>query len=196
MKHIEIEDGDSILDLGFGLVVFLESIKNPTVKKTGIDIDLECIEISKEFLPDADLRVADACDLPFRDGSFNVLTAMCLLEHVDSPSVMVQEMYRVCEKGGSALFVTPKFGRPLRQAMARAKRRKYDYPGHKQGWDYHLLAHLLESNGWIVEKIETRFTDCPFYWQIPRFIGDYLSHKVLPKLFPWIGSELYAFCRK
>jgi len=196
LKHIEIKDGDAILDVGCGLGVFLEAIKNPTVAKTGIDIDPECIEISKSFLPDADLRVADACTLPFRDESFNILTAMCILEHVDNPRAMVKEMYRVCKKGGLVIFSTPNIGRPLRLMLATQKKRKFDHLGHKQGWDYHLLMHLLESNGWKVERIVTRFVDCPFYWQIPRFIGNFMSHKLLPKIFPWVGSELYAFCRK
>jgi len=196
LKHIKIEDGDSILDVGCGLGVLLEAIKNPTVKKTGIDIDPECIEISKQFLPEADLRVADACDLPFPDNTFDRQTATCILEHVDNPPAMIREMYRVCKEGGTAMISTPNIGRPLRLMLAAQKKRKIDYPGHKSGWDYHLLTHILESNGWVVERIETRFVDCPFYEYLPKFIGNYLSHKLLPRLFPWVGSELYAFCRK
>lgn len=196
LKHLEIKDNTSLLDAGCGLGVFLEAIKNPTVKKTGVDIDPECIEISRTFLPNADLRVADVCDLPFPDNSFDLMTATCLLEHVDNPTAMIKEMHRVCREGGAAMISTPNIGRPLRLMLAAQKKRKYDYPGHCAGWDYHLLIHLLESNGWTVEKIETRFVDCPFYAQLPRFIGNFMSHRLLPRLFPWVGSELYAFCRK
>lgn len=196
LRHIEVRDGDSILDVGCGLGVLLEAISNPTVKKTGIDIDPECVEISRKYVPEADLRVADACDLPFQDASFDIVTAMCLLEHVDNPTAMVKEMQRVCKKGGRAMFSTPNIGRPLRLMLATQKKRKIDYPGHKQGWDHHLLTHLLESNGWKVERIVTRFVDCPFYDHIPRVIGNWLSYKLLLKIFPWIGSELYVFCRK
>lgn len=196
LKHLEVKDNTSILDVACGLGVLLESIKNPTVKKTGIDIDPECIEISRQFLPDADLRVADACNLPFQDNTFDLVTATCILEHVDNPTAMIRETYRVCKEGGTAMISTPNIGRPLRLMLASQKKRKYDYSGHSVGWDYHLLMHLLESCGWTVEKVETRFVDCPFYEYLPKFIGNYLSHKLLPRLFPWIGSELYAFVRK
>jgi len=196
LKHLEVKDNDSVLDIACGLGVLLEAITNPTVKKTGIDIDSECIEISRQFLPDADLRVADACDLPFPDETFDGQTATCILEHVDNPPAMIRGMYRVSKKGGWAMISTPNIGRPLRLMLAAQKKRKQDYSGHSVGWDYHLLMHLLESNGWIVERIETRFVDCPFYDYLPKFIGNHLSHKLLPRLFPWIGSELYAFVRK
>ena len=196
LKHLEVKDGDSILDVACGLGVLLEAIDNHTVKKTGIDIDPECIEISRQHLPDADLRVADACDLPFQDKTFDLVTATCILEHVDNPPSMIREIHRVCKTGGSAMISTPNIGRPLRFMLAAQKKRKHDYSGHSVGWDYHLLMHLLESNGWTVERIETRFVDCPFYECLPRFIGNFMSHRLLPRLFPWIGSELYAFCRR
>jgi len=194
LKHLEFTGGESVLDIGCGLGLFLEAID--VRKKTGIDIDPDCVKITRKYIPEADLRVADACDLPFPDESFDLVVAICLLEHVENPTAFIREAYRVCKRGGRSLITTPNIGRPLRLILAAQGKEKWERSGHRQGYDYHLLKHCLENNGWRVEHILTRFVDCPLYKQLPRFIGNFMSHRLLPRFFPNIGSELYAFCRR
>lgn len=198
LQHLKVKDHDMTLDIGCGLGEFIESNKNPTIFKMGVDIDPECIEICKKRVqqPNVHFRVADACKLPVQTNFFDVVTIICLLEHVDNPTALIREAYRVCRQGGIGVFVTPNIARPFRLIKAIRKQDKWTRSGHKQGWDYHLLKICLQYNGWTVEKIVTRFVDCPFYGLLPKRVGNWLSHKVLPKLFPRIGSELYAFCRK
>lgn len=194
LKNLRLSGEASLLDIGCGLGVFLESVN--VKKKTGVDLDPECIEITKKYVPEAELHVADACALPFPDETFDTVVAICLLEHVENPTAFIKEAYRVTKIGGRALITTPNIGRPLRLMLAAQRKEKWERSGHRQGYDYHLMKHCLENNGWRVERILTRFVDCPFYKQLPRFIGNFMSHKLLPRLFPNIGSELYAFCRK
>ena len=198
LQHLIIRNGNVILDIACGLGIFLESITNPHVVKIGIDKDPECVELCWKFVKQANtrFRIADAQKLPFPRNNFDVVTAICVLEHVDNPTALIREAYRVCKKGGTGVFVTPNLGRPLRVMKAIKRQQKWTRSGHKQGWDYHLLKLCLQNNGWHIEKIITRFVDCPFYYSLPKLIGDFLSHKILHKLFPRVGSELYAFCKK
>lgn len=198
LEHLTVKKNNTILDIGCGLGEFLESIQNPTVLKIGIDNDPECIEICKKSVkqPNVHFRVADAHALPFPPDFFDIVTCISVLEHIDNPTAVIREAYRVCKKGGIGIFVTPNLGRPSRMFLAMRRIHKRVRSGHKQGWDYHLLRDNLQYNGWKVAEIITRLVDCPFYDSLPRTIGNFFSHRLLPQLFPRIGSELYAFCRK
>ena len=193
-----LSEGSRVLEVGCGWgLAGIYCAKRHGANVTGVDIDPECIAICKKHVPEGCFYVHNVERMPmFINKQFDVVSAICLLEHVDNPTAMVREALRVCKINGLGIFVTPNIGRWHRFALAGQKKEKWERSGHKQGWDYHLLKHFLENQGWKVEKIVTRFVDCPFYAYLPRPLGDYLSHKLLPRLFPNVGSELYAFCRR
>ncbi|MDD5417518.1 MAG: class I SAM-dependent methyltransferase [Candidatus Nanoarchaeia archaeon] len=63
---------------------------------------------SLDFNPDCNPSVVgDAKLLPFKNGSFNTVLCLSLLEHVDNPEKAVEEMYRVIKTGGIAVVVVP-----------------------------------------------------------------------------------------
>lgn len=196
MESLNLNGHTKLLDVGCGVGEFLEAIKDSTVQKVGVDIDCECVAISKRYVPEAGFIVSCGSKLPFPNGFFDIVTAICILEHIDNPTALIRETYRVCREQGLGIFVTPNLGRPLRVIRAMERKPKHERTGHRQGWDYHLLEDCLANNGWKVEKIVTRFVDCPAYEHLPRMFGSWLSHRLLEQLFPRVGSELYAFCKK
>jgi ubiquinone/menaquinone biosynthesis C-methylase UbiE len=195
-KHLTIKPNTKWLDLGCGLGEFLENMGSDGVEKHGIDIDEECIEITRRHVPEAKLRVGNVENLPYKDQTFDLVTALFVLEHVENPTAFIREALRVTKTGGKALFSTPNIGRPQRLWYASRKKERWERSGHRQGYDIHLMKHCLENNGWRVEKIVTRFVDCPFYYALPRWLGNYLSKTLLPRLVPNVGSEMYAFCKR
>lgn len=196
LKSLPISEGDKLLDIGCGLGEFLSTVKTRGVEKFGVDINEKYLDYCRVQFPDFVLKWGDACEeLPFPDEAFDIVVSICVIEHVDNPTMLVREAFRVCRRGGVACFVTPNISRVRRLLMAAHGKRRLE-TDHRQGWDHHLLWHLLEFEGWKVNKILTRFVDCPFYKMLPKRIGRFLSYKVLLRLFPRIGSELYAFCRK
>ena len=195
-KHLTIEPDTVWVDLGCGLGELLENMGAEGVHKYGIDIDEECIETTRKHVPEATLVVGNVEQTDYPDDFADLSTSLFVLEHVDSPRKHIKEAYRITKKGGKFLVATPNIGRPQRLWYAIRKQEKWERSGHAQGYDHHLLYHLLTYNGWIVERIETRFTDCPYYSRLPRWLGNYLSKNLLHRLFPRIGSELYAFCVK
>jgi hypothetical protein len=92
--------------------------------------------------------------------------------------------------------MTPNISRQRRVVYTALNMKVEQFRGHRQGWDYHLFKQYLEINGWHVDKINARFVDFLLYKLFPRFISRFISYKVLLKLFPRTGSELYAFCSK
>lgn len=55
--------------------------------------------------------MADACALPFRNGTFAQIHAVHVLEHISRPmhDLFYQEMYRVLEPGGELWLEVPSF---------------------------------------------------------------------------------------
>jgi len=46
--------------------------------------------------------------LPFESNSFNYVTMLAVLEHLENPEEAFREMHRVCKRGGLALITTPR----------------------------------------------------------------------------------------
>jgi len=72
---------------------------------TGIDVDPRIAEH-----PLLTYRVsALGGALPFRDQSFDLITANMVIEHIRQPEKFLADMYRVLRSGGRLLFHTPNF---------------------------------------------------------------------------------------
>jgi ubiquinone/menaquinone biosynthesis C-methylase UbiE len=67
---------------------------------------------------------ADAGSLPFADGSFDVVTANMVLEHLDNPVRVFSEVRRVLAPGGRFIFVTPNLAHPVVYAFSTLLSRK------------------------------------------------------------------------
>ncbi len=57
--------------------------------------------------------------LPFKDGTFDLVTANMVMEHVVDPASFLQDVFRVLRPGGHFLFVTPNRITPM-LAVSRA----------------------------------------------------------------------------
>lgn len=56
---------------------------------------------------------SDACNLPFADASFDVITANMVVEHLQDPTSVFKEIRRVLAPRGVFIFVTPNRGDPV-----------------------------------------------------------------------------------
>lgn len=89
LEHLEIGKLFWVLDLGCGLGEYLESVD--AYQKYGVDLDPECIEICKQHVPEGCFYVHNVEHMPmFVNKQFDVVSAICLLEHVDDPTAMVR----------------------------------------------------------------------------------------------------------
>ncbi|MBD3179383.1 MAG: methyltransferase domain-containing protein, partial [Candidatus Latescibacteria bacterium] len=75
-----------------------------------LDYSTEALELVKSQLRDGDrvrLCCGDAFQLPFRDGTFDLVFHQGLLEHFRNPGDMIEEHRRVLRKGGYLLVDVP-----------------------------------------------------------------------------------------
>lgn len=117
-----------ILNIGSGGEIYqrLNQINNAQIIQTDID---------ETRNPDI---VADACDMPmFKDGEFDAIFMMEVLEHVNEPWRAIPEINRVLKKEGKFILSTP-----------------FIFPLHDEPYDFYRytkygLKHLLKDFGQV-----------------------------------------------
>ncbi len=97
-----------VLDIGCGAGFLSNDLAKAGHRVTGIDLSASSLRLAETMDATQSARYirADAEQLPFEDESFDVVTAMDLLEHVDRPERVIAEASRVLKKGGLFFFHT------------------------------------------------------------------------------------------
>ena len=93
------------LDVGCGTGAVLEELTALGFRAEGLDMS----PVAQGFCEKKGLsvRLGDATALPFPDASFDVVTALDVIEHVDQDEKAIEEIYRVLKPGGTAIITVP-----------------------------------------------------------------------------------------
>lgn len=101
----EARQGATLLDLGCGHGNFVvDELTSLWGERVGYDVDAEATSGNVSMT-----RVVHGRPglLPFADASFDVVTTLWVLEHVEDPREFVREILRVLKPGGVWVFATP-----------------------------------------------------------------------------------------
>ena len=105
-------DGGKTLDVGCGEGGLVKALNDQGSEVVGVEIDLRNLAIAQaarrynELEPGSFVH-GTGVHLPFRDSSFDLVTAVETIEHVDQPGPLVAEMFRVVLPGGHVLVTSP-----------------------------------------------------------------------------------------
>lgn len=96
----QIQDGESLLDVGCGPGTVYEDIKNSgkDIQYTGIDVSKGFVGACKELFPEGDFRLGDASSLGFEDNSFDTVLLRHVLEHAPYYEDPIREAVRVAKR--------------------------------------------------------------------------------------------------
>jgi 2-polyprenyl-6-hydroxyphenyl methylase/3-demethylubiquinone-9 3-methyltransferase len=102
--------GKRVADVGCGWGFLTRQLAMLGCEVTGIDISRDTLRLAAEQESETktdklNYVQAKAEDLPFAE-RFDIVTATDLLEHVESPEVVIAEVSRILKPGGRFLFVT------------------------------------------------------------------------------------------
>lgn len=93
-----------ILDLGAGAgIVKQMNFKGFTEKVCGVDPDKR--SSGNPYLDE--FKVGSGDNIPYQDGTFDLVFANNVLEHLENPDIVFKEAWRVLKKGGLFLTKTP-----------------------------------------------------------------------------------------
>ncbi|MGB3221275.1 MAG: class I SAM-dependent methyltransferase [Desulforhopalus sp.] len=119
-----------ILDIGCGRQVLPQYLKTSTTY-----VSLDFPETGKKLYHANPHIFGDASKLPFKDGSFDTVVMLEVLEHLPNPRTALQEACRVLKKNGQIILSTP-FLYPI-----------HDSPHDYQRWTLHGLDRILSFQG-------------------------------------------------
>lgn len=95
------------LDLGCGTGLNLEGLEQ-YARATGTDYFEEALHFCRAR-GHTMLCKADAVDLPFPDATFDIITALDVLEHLDDDYAALKELWRVMKPGGILIVSVPSY---------------------------------------------------------------------------------------
>jgi SAM-dependent methyltransferase len=89
---------------------------------------------------------SDACALPFRDGSFDLVLSTDAWEHIEADDVVAAEAHRVLRPGGQLFLMVPA-GMDLWSGHDLAL-------GHVRRYEREQLVSLVEGSGFRVDEVQ------------------------------------------
>lgn len=109
-RHVPLE-GKRVLDVGCGVGMYLQAIRASSQWVYGVEIDGERAVRAHQLL--SHIVVAPAEQLPFAQGSFDVVLLHEVIEHVEDDQRAIREAYRVLTFGGQMIIFAPNRLYPL-----------------------------------------------------------------------------------
>lgn len=107
IDRVDLDGDDRILDVGCGTGVVARHVANRVGNVgtvVGLDINEKMLDVAETTATESRLEIewrrGDATDLPFSDGTFDVILCQQVLQFVTDPSTALQEMHRVLSPGG------------------------------------------------------------------------------------------------
>jgi ubiquinone/menaquinone biosynthesis C-methylase UbiE len=101
---LEPGPGTRLLHVGCGTGTALQIAASSGAVIAGLDASADLLTIARRRLPDADLRVAEAAELPYDRGCFDQVMAFDAIQYTEPPAVAVAELARVTRPGGAVVI--------------------------------------------------------------------------------------------
>lgn len=96
-----------LLDVGCGLGRFVGSLPRDEYRRHATDVSRWAVERNRERYPQVSFRQAAATEKPFPEGSFDVVTAFDVIEHVPDLDAVAEAVASMLLPGGLFVFVVP-----------------------------------------------------------------------------------------
>ena len=207
LENIKGERPYHILDVGCGKGndSLRISMIDADIRGYGVDISFESCTVASRRLETSEkfhICQSRAEKLPFRRNSFDIIFSSEVIEHVEEVKEFIGEFHRVLKSQGLFIVTTPsKFnythliGKIIPSPFKRSLRKFVYYidPGkdqnpHIREYTPKELRKMFQSNGLIVERIETGVLRVPIWPLFDKFSFLLLSWKCLDRFIgklPW-----------
>jgi len=197
----------NILEVACGRGGFSRLLASKGAVVCGADFSEAAIKIAKEKLlgdPPVVDRVtyvqADAQNLPFDAGSFDIVISCETSEHVPDPRAAVREMYRVCKPGGILYLTTPNYlnfmGLYELYAAVRHPGRRSSQPLDRR-YIFAQVRRFVVAAGWKILRTDGTVHQFPF---IPRHdpvrFASLESNRVLRRVLSPFAYHYFVIAQK
>jgi SAM-dependent methyltransferase len=157
-----IEDGSRVLDFGCYDGYIVRRLRGlAKIHGVGIDISPSAMALAKqaaknEGLDGLEFVVTDGANLPFPDGSFDVVVCSEILEHVPDLDAVLAEIARVLVKGGRLYATMPNSLSDVWQPFHALCRRVDQVEGHLRRMTRPEFLTALQRHGLQPTRVRYR----------------------------------------
>jgi len=168
-ETLKLVEGNKVLDVGCAGGGISKWLADRGFDVHAIDILKESIEVAKEFRnsPKITYEVRDVLKEPFPDESFDCITFLETIEHVENPAQFFREFHRILKNNGYLVVSTPNATSLKNVLYALSYRKKNKQKKvikeiseetlgtgtqleHIYNWDFPTLVRLLNRCGFDV----------------------------------------------
>ncbi len=149
-----------LLEPGCGAGRFVRTLKQlrPDIEAHGCDISPDAIGLAQACQDGVTYAVGSLSHLPYRDGEFDIVVVMDVLEHLYDPAAGIAEISRVLKPGGLLHALVPCEGQPctLHWAMWKlniAADLKVRHGHHVQRFTRSGVRKLISDYGLMVDDV-------------------------------------------
>ncbi|MCX5693736.1 MAG: class I SAM-dependent methyltransferase [Candidatus Omnitrophica bacterium] len=132
-----------VLDVGCGAGMIMKDLEK-FGKVVGVDVEDAALKFCQKR-DVGDLCLGSGVNLPFKDATFDLVTAFSVVEHVQDDISFIGELNRVCKIGGRIILSTSAFNFLWSQ---------HDLiNGHKKRYEKNSLKEIFLKHRLVIEKI-------------------------------------------
>jgi 2-polyprenyl-3-methyl-5-hydroxy-6-metoxy-1,4-benzoquinol methylase len=157
---VESIGASSVLDVGCGEGVVTERLARRLGSAQVLGVDADDARLQEEWQhrssPNLSFETGSAYELPFADGSFELVCAIEVLEHLEHPQHALAEMSRVASSAFLLSVPNEPSWRISHMLAGRNLRAFGNTPGHLNHWSKRAFAELVSGYGRL-ERIEGVF---------------------------------------
>jgi ubiquinone/menaquinone biosynthesis C-methylase UbiE len=204
-KCFNIKDDSKLLEIGAGTGRFgiRFTQENPTLHVTLSDPTESSVKLMKEYVRKYQLGNIDIVkcygeSLPFDDKTFDMVFSDVVLQHIEEPLKVVEEVNRVLKDDGFFVLTLVNKFNPFHSGYKIWKnlcKQKYDY-GYEKSYTHSSLESLLSSGGFKVIKKDGAYPAYGLYrlkYKMP-LVG--LMAKIINRATKFIDSYTNGFVRR
>ena len=157
LYHNFLEKKGKLVDLGCGRGDMLKAFKKIGFQVEGVDLSPSSIELNKPI--PVKLSNLASENLPYETGSFDFVFSKSVIEHIEEPTLLIKESFRILKPGGKSIFLTPSWRHNSWGPF-------YLDHTHVTPFTQFSLNNLLKMSGYQKVKV-INFRQLPFVWRFP-----------------------------
>jgi SAM-dependent methyltransferase len=104
LGRVDLKPGQRVLDIGCGVGAFLRLVADRGAQPFGLDASKALIELARERLPKADLRIGEMEGLPYEGDTFDLVTGFNSFFFANDIVAAVGEAGRVAKPGAPVVI--------------------------------------------------------------------------------------------
>ncbi|MGH9743761.1 MAG: class I SAM-dependent methyltransferase [Candidatus Acidiferrum sp.] len=164
---------ERVLDIATGPGYIAEAFARAAREAIGVDLTDAMLAIARErtkerAISNVSFRAADAQNLPFENGEFDVAVCRLALHHLQEPLLVVREMARVCRVGGTVLVEDIYASEMPERAKYQDRWEILRDPSHVRTLPLSELLHFFRDAGLETDMVATADDLTP---EVERWLG-------------------------